>query len=122
MARELSSQGFRLVSGGTDNHLVLVDLTKTDLTGKDAQVALEEAGILANRNAIPFDTKPPQITSGLRLGTPAMTTRGFGPEEIVKTVALITRVLSDPNNNKLLKQTREEVAQMCLRFPAPGID
>lgn len=122
MARELTSHGFRLVSGGTENHLMLVDLTKTDLTGKDAQVALEEAGILANRNAIPFDTKPPQITSGLRLGTPAMTTRGFGSEEIVKTVALITRVLSDPNNKKMLNQTREEVAEMCLRFPAPGID
>jgi glycine hydroxymethyltransferase len=84
--------------------------------------ALEAAGILANRNAIPFDTKPPQITSGLRLGTPAMTTRGFGPAEIKQTVAFITRVLSDHTNQKLLAQVKEEVSSLCGRFPAPGID
>ncbi len=122
MAEELKRNGFRLVSGGTDNHLCLVDLTKTELTGRDAQEALEAAGILANRNAIPFDTKPPQITSGLRLGTPAMTTRGFGPAEIKQTVAFITRVLSDHTNQKLLAQVKEEVSSLCGRFAAPGID
>ncbi len=122
LASELKNNGFRLVSGGSDNHLVLIDLTKSGLTGKDAQEALEAAGILVNRNAIPFDTKPPQITSGIRLGSPAVTTRGFGEMEMKRIVEMITRILSYPNNSKITQQIREEVISMCQKFPAPGID
>ena len=122
LAQELKHNGFRLISGGTDNHLVLVDLTKTGITGRIAQVSLENAGILVNRNAIPFDPKPPQITSGIRLGTPAVTTRGFGTKEIKQIVSLITKVLSDPDDKKIEKQVKEQVAAMCQQFPVPGID
>ena len=122
LALELQQQGFRLVTGGTDTHLVLVDLTETGITGKTAQVALEASGILVNRNAVPFDSRPPQITSGIRLGTPAVTTRGFGVQEIKKIALLITRVLSDPEDKKIEKQVSEQVADMCSQFPAPGID
>jgi glycine hydroxymethyltransferase len=122
LAQELEQNGFRLVSGGTENHLVLVDLIKTGITGKIAQEALEAAGILVNRNAIPFDPKPPQVTSGIRLGTPAVTTRGFGVQEMRQIVSLITKVLSDPENKKLGKQVKEQVTAMCQKFPVPGID
>ena len=122
LAQELQRNGFRLVSGGTDNHLVLVDLTKTGITGKVAQDSLEYAGIIINRNAIPFDTKPPQIASGIRLGTPALTSRGFGTEEIKLVASLIIKVLSDPENKALGDQVREQVHSICQRFPVPGID
>jgi len=122
LAQELQRNGFRLVSGGTDNHLVLVDLTKTGITGKVAQDSLEYAGIIINRNAIPFDTKPPQIASGIRLGTPALTSRGFGTEEIKLVASLIMKVLSDPENKALGDQVREQVRSICQRFPVPGID
>ncbi len=122
LAGELEHSGFRLVSGGTDNHLVLVDLTKTGITGKVAQDALESAGIIINRNAIPFDTKPPQIASGIRLGTPAVTTRGFGVGEIKQVASLITSILSDPGNRKRGQQIKEQVVSICQKFPVPGID
>ena len=122
LAQELQQSGFRLVSGGSDNHLVLIDLTKTGITGKVAQETLEAAGILVNRNAIPFDPKPPQITSGIRLGSPAVTTRGFGTAEMKQIAALVTRVLSDPDNKKIEQQVREEVVSICSNFPVPGID
>ena len=122
LAQELQQSGFRLVSGGSDNHLVLIDLTKTEITGKVAQETLEAAGILVNRNAIPFDPKPPQITSGIRLGSPAVTTRGFGAAEMKQIAALVTRVLSDPDNKKIEQQVREEVVSICSNFPVPGID
>jgi glycine hydroxymethyltransferase len=122
LAQELENSGFRLVSGGTDNHLVLVDLTKTGITGKIAQDSLEYAGIIINRNAIPFDTKPPQIASGIRLGTPAVTTRGFGVQEIKQVASLITRILSDPENKILGQQVKEQVLAICQKFPVPGID
>jgi glycine hydroxymethyltransferase len=122
LAQELQRGGFRLVSGGTDNHLVLVDLTKTGITGRTAQDALEAAGILVNRNAIPFDNKPPQIASGIRLGTPAVTTRGFGIEEMKQVVSMITKVLSIPDSKEIGQQVKEQVVAMCQRFPVPGID
>ncbi len=122
LAQELQRSGFRLISGGTDNHLVLVDLTRTGITGKVAQEALEAAGILVNRNAVPFDPKPPQIASGIRLGTPAVTTTGFGVKEVKQVASLITKVLSDPDNKDIEKQVKEQVASMCQRFPVPGID
>jgi len=122
LAAELQKQGLRLISGGTDNHLVLVDLTSTGITGKEAEEALELAGIQINRNTIPFDTKPPRTTSGIRLGTPAVTTRGFGAEEIKQTASFIIKVLSRLGDEKVQRQVRSEVAALCQRFPTPGIE
>jgi len=122
LAEELKRDGLRLVSGGTDNHIVLVDLTPKGITGKAAQEALESAGILVNRNAIPFDPKPPQTASGIRLGTPALTTRGFGKEEIRQVAALIKKVLSRLDDTKVQENVRQEIAALCRRFPIPGID
>jgi len=122
LAAGLQNDGLRLISGGTDNHLILVDLTSTGITGIKAQEALEASGILVNRNAIPSDPRPPQITSGIRLGTPATTSRGFGPREMKRIAAFIMKVLSDPEDKKTQKQIAEQVAAICRRFPAPGID
>ena len=122
LAAELQKLGLRLVSGGTDNHLMLVDLTATGVTGSHAAKLLDDAGIIVNKNEIPFDTRPPAVTSGIRLGTPAMTTRGFGKEEMKLIAALIVKVIQQPDNKKVLDEVREEVEQMCRRFPVPGID
>ena len=122
LASELQQQGLRLVSGGTDNHLILVDLTQTGIDGKAAQEALEAAGILVNRNVVPFDPRPPQVTSGIRLGTPAVTTQGFGTQEMKQIASLITKVLSNSDNKKVQKEVSEQVASLCGRFPTPGID
>ncbi len=121
LASELKHHGLRLVSGGTDNHLILVDLTTTGMTGREAQDALEAAGILVNRNAIPFDTRPPQIASGIRLGTPAVTSRGFGAKEMKQIAGLILKVLADPKSQRVQQEVKEEVVALCQRFPAPGI-
>jgi glycine hydroxymethyltransferase len=122
LASELQQQGLRLVSGGTDNHLILVDLTQTGIDGKAAQEALEAAGILVNRNVIPFDPRPPQVASGIRLGTPAVTTQGFGTQEMKQIASLITKVLSNSDNKKAQKEVSEQVTSLCHRFPTPGID
>jgi glycine hydroxymethyltransferase len=122
LAAELKLHGLRIVSGGTDNHLLLVDLTPTGITGKVAQDALEATGILVNRNAIPFDPKPPRISSGIRLGTPAVTTRGMGTREIKQIASLIIKVLSDLDSGKVKKEVRQQVAALCQRFPIPGMD
>jgi len=121
LAAELSRNGLRLVSGGTENHLVLVDLSAAGLTGKQAEEALEAAGIAVNRNAIPFDTRPPQQASGIRLGTPAVTSRGFGTEEIKQVAGLILKVLNSVGDDKVASLVCQEVRAMCQRFPAPGI-
>jgi glycine hydroxymethyltransferase len=122
LAAGLQDDGLHLITGGTDNHLILIDLTSTGITGIKAQEALEASGILVNRNAIPSDPRPPQVTSGIRLGTPATTTRGFGPREMKQIAAFIMNVLSDPEDKKIQKQIAEQVATICRRFPAPGID
>jgi len=122
LADELKGLGLRLVSGGTDNHMVLVDLTGTGVTGCQAEVALGEAGIIVNRNAIPFDPHPPRTTSGIRLGTPAVTARGFGKEEMKQIAALIVRVLTEMDNSNLRRQVSQEVGEMCRRFLLPGVD
>jgi glycine hydroxymethyltransferase len=122
MAEGLKQNGFRLVSGGTENHIILLDLEKTGITGLKAQQALEQANILANKNAIPFDKQPPQQAGGIRFGTPAVTTRGFGVTEISKLVKMISEILSQPDNDNLIKRTREEVQEICRKFPVPGID
>ena len=121
LASELQRYGMRIVSGGTDNHLVLVDLSPQGISGKDAEEALWAAGISVNRNIIPFDSKPPRITSGIRLGTPAVTTRGFGTEEMKHIASLIARVLSPSGDKQAQKQVRQEVQEMCQQVPIPGL-
>jgi glycine hydroxymethyltransferase len=121
LASELQRYGMRIVSGGTDNHIVLVNLSPQGISGKDAEKALEAAGISTNRNTIPFDPKPPLITSGIRLGTPAVTTRGFGTDEMKRIAPLIAKVLSTPGDKCAQEQVRQEVREMCQQFPIPGL-
>jgi len=122
LASELQRLGLRLISGGTDNHLVLVDLTETGVTGKEAEEYLGAAGIVVNRNAIPFDPRPPLVASGIRLGTPAVTTRGLGSEEMKRIASLIVKVITNIDDQNIQNQVRQEVSQICHRFPIPGID
>ena len=122
LAAELQKLGMRLVSGGTDNHLMLVDLSSVGVTGAHAAKVLEDAGIICNKNEIPFDTRPPAVTSGIRLGTPAITTRGFGKDEMKAIAALIVKVVKDPDNPAVIEAVRGEVQGMCSRFAVPGID
>jgi len=117
MAKCLAGLGFRIVSGGTDNHLFLVDLNAKNVTGKEAQEALEESGIMVNKNLIPFDTKNPNTTSGIRIGTPAVTTRGMKEKEMEIICELIDSVLRDINNIQLRVDTRERVRTLCKQFP-----
>lgn len=119
LAAELADQGMRLVSGGTDNHLMLVDLSSLGLTGKETQAALGKAAIVVNKNGIPFDPLPPRVTSGIRLGTPAATTRGFGVEEMHEIGQLIARVLRDPKDEATIRAVRERVKEVCQVFPMP---
>jgi glycine hydroxymethyltransferase len=121
LASELQRHGMRIVSGGTDNHLILVDLSPQGISGKDAEEALWAAGISVNRNIIPFDPKPPRITSGIRLGTPAVTTRGFGTEEMKRIAFLIAKVLSPSGDKRAQKQIRQQIREMCQQFPIPGL-
>jgi glycine hydroxymethyltransferase len=120
LASELQGLGLRPVSGGTDIHLLLVDLTPAGITGREAEEALERAGVMVNRNMIPFDPRPPQQASGLRLGTPAITTRGMGLPEIKLLAHLIARVLAQPKDRQVEAQARQEVEGLCSRFPIPG--
>lgn len=117
LAASLEKRGYRIVAGGTDTHLMLVDLTKQEITGKDAQLALDKAGITVNKNSIPFETKSPFITSGIRLGTPALTTRGMKENEMDAIADMIHRILSDIENEDSYNNVREEVADLCKRFP-----
>ncbi|MBA7597732.1 Serine hydroxymethyltransferase [subsurface metagenome] len=121
LASELQRGGLRVVSGGTDNHLLLVDLRDLGITGKAAEEALEAAGIVANRNAIPFDPRPPRVTSGIRFGTPAVTSRGFGPDEMTRIAQLIIKVVTNIGDDKTYKEVRQEVEDLCSRFPVPGL-
>ncbi len=117
MADELKNQGFRLVSGGTDNHLMLVDLTPKGVTGKDVQEALDRAAITVNKNGIPFDTKGPMITSGIRIGTPAVTTRGMKENEMRLIASYIADVVANINDENKIQAVAEEVKKLCSRFP-----
>jgi glycine hydroxymethyltransferase len=117
MARRLTELGYALVSGGTDNHLMLVDLSDKGITGKAATVALESAGITVNKNMVPFDTQSPFVTSGIRVGTPAMTTRGMREPEMIRIADLIHRVLSDSGNPETLRRVRGEVEALCAAYP-----
>jgi glycine hydroxymethyltransferase len=117
MADTLIAKGFRLVSGGTDNHLMLVDLTDKGLTGKEAQETLDHIGITVNKNGIPFDTKGPQITSGIRIGTPAVTTRGMKEQEMRTIARLISDGLKHKDDEKQLREIRQEIKVLCEQFP-----
>ena len=117
LAGALASSGFRLVSGGTDNHLLLVDVFSKGLTGKVAEEALGRSGITVNKNAIPFDENPPMIASGIRLGTPAVTTRGMGEPEMDKIGELIARVLAAPDDDQITNSVRSEIKALCQQFP-----
>lgn len=112
----LQKSGIRIVSGGTDNHLMLVDVSGLKITGKDASSALEKAGITVNKNMIPFDTQSPFQTSGIRIGTPALTTRGMKEPQMCKIADFIIRVLKDVNNESVISQVREEVKELCSQF------
>ncbi len=120
IAYGLGSAGFRLVSGGTDNHLILVDVTSKGLTGKVAERALDAAGITVNRNGIPFDTRPPLDPSGIRIGTPALTTRGMREPEMRQIAAWMAEVLAAPEDAAVQKRVRGAVEEMCRNFPAPA--
>jgi glycine hydroxymethyltransferase len=122
LASGLESAGLRLVSGGTDNHLMLVDVSPLALTGKEAEQALDEIGITVNKNAIPYDPQPPAKASGIRIGTPAVTTRGFREPEMDLIATLITDVLRAPQDDEVKARVRGEVGQLCSRFPVPGIE
>ena len=112
----------RLVSGGTDNHMVLVDVTPLGITGHQAEQALESVGIIANKNAIPFDPRPPRVTSGLRLGTPAITSRGMCESEVKQIAGMLARVLSDVEDKSTHIKISSEVKQLTSKFGVPGID
>ncbi len=117
LSGELASGGLRLVAGGTETHLILVDLTPKGITGKDAQIALEESGIITNRNAIPYDPRPPFVTSGLRVGTAALTTRGMKEAEMRHVAQMIVKVIEHPADSELKLKVRAEVEELCARFP-----
>jgi glycine hydroxymethyltransferase len=117
LAASLVSAGFRLVSGGTDNHLMLVDVFSKGITGKVAEAALGKAGITVNKNAIPFDQNPPMVASGIRIGTPAVTTRGMGEREMETIAELIARALRTPDDEGALGMVRTEVEALCRKFP-----
>jgi glycine hydroxymethyltransferase len=117
LAATLGTDGFRLVSGGTDNHLMLVDVFARGLTGKVAEAALGHASITVNKNTIPFDTNSPMVGSGIRIGTPAVTTRGMREPEMDVIAGLISRVLAKPDDGALLQAVRADVETLCRKFP-----
>ena len=122
LAAELSESGMRLVSGGTDNHMVLVDVTPLGITGQQAERALESVGIIANKNAIPYDPQPPRVTSGLRLGTPAITSRGMEEAEVKQVAAMLIKVLSDVEDKEAHAKVSVKVKELTSHFAVPGID
>ena len=122
MAAELAAGGVRLVAGGTDNHLMLVDLTPLGITGRQAERALESVDIVANKNAIPYDTLPPRTASGLRLGAPAITSRGMDADDARQVAKLIIRTLGSIGDDAAMSAVRDEVRHLSGRFPVPGLD
>ncbi len=120
LANHLMNDGMKLISNGTDNHLMIIDLRRINITGKDAEDALGRAGITVNKNAIPFDTLGPLVTSGIRIGTPAVTTRGMKTSEMETIATLIVDVLKNPNNDSLIKSTKAKVYELCEAFPLYG--
>ncbi|MDH5491778.1 MAG: serine hydroxymethyltransferase [Myxococcales bacterium] len=121
LGEALLSRGFDLVTGGTDNHLILMDLTSKGVPGKVAAQALDRAGIVVNYNSIPFDPRKPFDPSGMRIGTPAMTTRGMGPEQMRRLAGWMAEVLADPADGACIERVGAEVRELCAGFPAPGV-
>ena len=117
LAESLTGEGLRIVTGGTDNHLFLLDLTSVNLTGKEAENILGDVEITVNKNTIPFDTRSPMVSSGIRIGTPALTTRGMGPEQMRKIASLITGALKNKDNESIKSEIRSEVKNLCSAFP-----
>jgi len=117
LARALTERGFQVISGGTDNHLMLIDLRNKNVTGKQAQEALDQAGITVNKNAVPFDDKSPFITSGIRIGTPALTTRGMKEPEMDRIAGLIDKVITNLDKPGIFKSVHTEVETLCAAFP-----
>ena len=117
MANAFLDKGYDLISGGTDTHVVLIDLTNKKVSGKAAEKALERAGITVNKNMVPFDTKSPFVTSGIRVGTPAITTRGMGNDEMTKIVDLIDKVILNIDDNEILTSVNQSVKELCQSFP-----
>ena len=117
MSNELLSKDYRLISGGTDTHVILIDLTNKNVTGKSAEKALEKAGITVNKNMVPFDKRSPFITSGIRIGTPAITTRGMSSDEMALIVQLIDDIINDIDNEDKINKTRSTVSSLCKSFP-----
>lgn len=122
LAQELEAGGLRIVSGGTDNHMALVDLQPLDVTGRQAEEALDKVNIVVNRNAIPYDPKPPRVASGMRVGTAAITSRGMGEAETAQIARLIIRTLANRDDASVEREVRDEVLSLASRFPVPGID
>jgi glycine hydroxymethyltransferase len=121
LADALAASGARVVSGGTDNHLMLVDVTPLGVTGREAEALLDPVGITVNKNAIPFDQNPPNIASGIRVGTPAATTRGMGPEEMRRIAGWIVDAIEGRDDVRATARVRDEVRALCARFPVPGL-
>jgi glycine hydroxymethyltransferase len=121
LAETVADAGARLVSGGTDNHLALVDLTPLGVTGRDAEALLDDVGITVNKNAIPFDANPPNIASGIRIGTPATTTRGFGTDEMRHVGRLIVDAIRGRDDAAVHDRIRAEVRELTAAFPVPGL-
>lgn len=121
LADTISGAGARLVSGGTDNHLALVDVTPLGVTGREAETLLDEVGITVNKNAIPFDANPPNIASGIRIGTPATTTRGMGPDEMRLIGRWIVDAIRDRDDAASTERIRTGVQELTARFPVPGL-
>ena len=117
LAETLLNLDYDIVSGGTDTHLVLIDLTKKGISGKKAEIALEEAGITTNKNMVPFDERSPMVTSGIRIGTPAVTTRGFQEKEMLQVANLIDNVIQNIQDETIIKNTRNSVSELCAQFP-----
>ena len=117
MAEEFLNRDFQLVSGGTDTHLILIDLTNKNITGKEAEDILAMAGITVNKNMVPFDKRSPFITSGIRIGTPAVTTRNMGKGEMIEIVGLIDQIISEPEDPAILRRTKQGVVDLCKSFP-----
>ncbi|GAB4537005.1 MAG: serine hydroxymethyltransferase [Anaerolineae bacterium] len=122
LATRLAESGLRIVSGGTDNHMLLVDVREAGITGQQAEDVLHSIGITVNKNLIPFDPMPPRVTSGIRLGTPAVTARGFDKAEIDTVADCIVRALRDPTDEALRRELRDVTADLCARFPVPGLE
>ena len=117
VAKQLMSRGYKVVSGGTDTHLMLINLTNKNITGKEAETALDRAGIIVNKNTVPFDEKPPAVASGIRVGTPIVSTRGMGETEMEQIVGLIDRVLQKHQDKGVQRAVRDEAKTLCAKFP-----